>query len=382
MSVTTGSKERFHFLDGLRGTACLMIIFHHAFSANIQKILSNMGMPFLGLNFANFTQSGVELFFVLSGAGLLRPYLRGQKKFNTFNYFFRRIKRIYPPYLVALLFGASVCWYIHAYPTWYNTKVFHLYFSWPEILKESVIINFDGGYYSLSWWSLNLEMFFYFLVPLILIIFPARERVNNKFVFVAVLITLIVSVSLQLWLTRYYPSVYSYKRIIPSVFQFICFPVCFLMGIFLAAKDFGIKEARIFIITGLVLVSFSWFYQPIMSPGYGLVYAGVITLSFNRNSFKHFFSKPIMIWIGERSYSLFLVHFSVFYLMDAIAARFTASASFGYLLFSRGVGIPVALFIGMLLFNSVERWEARGLVTVDIFWPWQVGRLKINEQTN
>jgi peptidoglycan/LPS O-acetylase OafA/YrhL len=109
-----------------------------------------------------------------------------------------------------------------------------------------------------------------------------------------------------------------------------------------------------------------------------LVYAGIIILSFYVASFRHFLSRPIMIWLGERSYSLFLVHFSVFYFMDAIAARFTTSRSILYAVFSRGVGIPVALFVAMLLFYFVERWQARGLVTGNMFWPWQAGRLKID----
>jgi peptidoglycan/LPS O-acetylase OafA/YrhL len=40
-------KERFHFLDGLRGIASLMIVIHHAFTANIVKGINHLGIPYL-----------------------------------------------------------------------------------------------------------------------------------------------------------------------------------------------------------------------------------------------------------------------------------------------------------------------------------------------
>jgi peptidoglycan/LPS O-acetylase OafA/YrhL len=381
-------KERFHFLDGLRGIASLMIVIHHAFTANIVKGINHLGIPYLGHYIACFTQSGVELFFVLSGVVLLRPYLRKQRQFRTVDYLLRRIKRIYPPYLVALLFAAGVCWYIHAYPTWYNTKVYHMVFYWPEIFWESFIINFSGQYYNLAWWSLGIEMLFYFLVPLILLVFPWRQKMSALRMTLLITVTMVVSVSLQLWLTRYHPEIYAYKQQINQpplrlcIYQAICYPVCFLLGIILAARDFAARQAYVFIVPGLVLAGASIFYLPLVNPGYGLIYAGIIILSFNVPAFKRFLSKPIMIWLGERSYSLFLVHFSVFYLMDSVAARYTSSASIAYAVFSRGVGIPVAFLAAMTLFYFVERKQAKGLVTGNMFWPWQAGKISGLDQSN
>ena len=117
---TSEQKERFHFLDGLRGIASLMIVVHHAFTSNIARFISRSHIPFSGELFGQTTQSGVDLFFVLSGVVLLRPYLRKNRKLNTGDYFFRRLKRIYPPYFFALLFGALVIWLLNMFPTWYN----------------------------------------------------------------------------------------------------------------------------------------------------------------------------------------------------------------------------------------------------------------------
>ena len=191
-----------------------------------------------------------------------------------------------------------------------------------------------------------------------------------------ILVTLLLSLAIQYWLTEYHPHIYSYKKVIPNIFQCLRYPVCFLMGILLAARDFSLKQAGIFIVAGLALIICSKWYLPIENPGYGLLYAGVITLAFNSHSIRKRLSSPLMLWLGERSYSLFLVHFSVFYFLDSIAARFTAPGTTAYAVLSRGAGIPAAFFAAMLLFYFVERWQARGLITGKMFWPWQVRKLK------
>lgn len=372
MSEAAAKKERFHFLDGLRGLASLMIVIHHAFTANVVKFLDHAGLHAMGFYVAYFTQSGVELFFVLSGVVLLRPYLRKERTFNTGDYFYRRLRRIYPPYFFALLFGYGVVWLIRAYPDWYSNLWQWADLSLKQFASQTVIINFDGYYYNLAWWSLGIEVLFYMLVPLCIFTFPAREKISPVKMWLMLLITLIISVALQLWLTKYYPQRYDYRHLVPNIYQAICYPVCFLLGILLAAKDFDNKVAAAFVVAGTSLVIASIHYLPIVNTGYGFLYAGLIILAFNKQSLKKFLSKPLMIWLGERSYSLFLIHFSVFYLTDYMVAHFTPERNAAYGIITRLIGIPVALFAAMLLFSFVERKQARGLVTGNAFWPWNV----------
>ena len=54
-------------------------MFHHLFSKKNKTWLTNHGLPYLGKLLLQTTGSGVELFFVLSGVVLLRPYLRGRR---------------------------------------------------------------------------------------------------------------------------------------------------------------------------------------------------------------------------------------------------------------------------------------------------------------
>jgi peptidoglycan/LPS O-acetylase OafA/YrhL len=376
INTSTDKRERFHFLDGLRGIASFMIVIHHAFTANILRGLEYLHLRAVGIMFAQFTQSGVELFFVLSGIVLLRPYLRGQRKLKVGDYFFRRLKRIYPPYFVALLFGMLVIWVVKSYPTWYSELFKWADLSVAQLLKQAMIISFDDYYYNLAWWSLGIEILFYLLVPVIIFVFPARNKVNNAVMWILLSGTLVVSTGLQLWLTKYYPGLYDYRHIVVNIFQSVCYPVCFLLGMLLAAKDFRVKDARLFMIVGILLVCSSLYYMPVINAGYGFIYAGVIILLFNEHWLRRVLSKPVMIWLGERSYSLFLVHFSVFYLSDYILSHFTSGRNVYYGVFSRLLGVPLALFLAMLLFTFVEKRQAHGLVTGDAFWPWQIRKFQ------
>jgi peptidoglycan/LPS O-acetylase OafA/YrhL len=383
MSVTADKKERFHFLDGLRGIAASMVVIHHAFTANIVKGLDHLGIQVLSDFFKYFTQSGVDLFFVLSGVVLLRPYLRRQREFKVGDYFVRRIKRIYPPYFFAVLFAAFVVWFNNQYATWYNVQGMHAQFSWLETLKELVIINFDGVYYNLAWWSLQIEILFYLVAPLIVFIFLAQKKAGPWRMVVSICATLIVAYAVQFYCTDHLPKFYSYTYQVSNFSKFIEYPLCFLLGVYLAARDFSLRQGGYFVVAGVVLLfaglvymHHSLIYLSVLHGGYGLFYAGVIVMAFNVQSFKKMLSSPFMIWLGERSYSLFLVHFSVFYLTDNIISHFTADRSALYGILTRVCGIPLALFGAMLLFYFVERKQARGLMTDKLFWPWQAGRLK------
>ena len=372
---TSEQKERFHFLDGLRGIASLMIVVHHAFTSNIARFISRSHIPFSGELFGQTTQSGVDLFFVLSGVVLLRPYLRKNRKLNTGDYFFRRLKRIYPPYFFALLFGALVIWLLNMFPTWYNEKGNKAVFSIGETLKEAFIVSFDAKYYNLAWWSLHIEVLFY--------IFLDKIVTMNKIV-VAIILTLCLSLGLELFFTNYWWQFYSITYNAFTISKCIEYPVCFLLGVFLASRDFNTKQGYQFmvagiitLITGLVLSSRSLLYMSVLHSGYGMLYAGIIILAFNLEGFKRFLSTPIMIWFGERSYSIFLIHFSVFYITDNFISHFTSDRNAMYGLLTRVIGVPLALFCAMLLFTFVERRQAKGLLTDKKFWPWQVRGMKI-----
>ena len=390
MSAKQNNIERFHFLDGMRGYAILITIFTHSITANILIYLDKKKLFYISDVFGGFTSSGPSLFFVLSGMVILRPYLRGQKIFKPVSYVKGRIRRLYPAYFIALVFGTFVVWFNNYYATWYNDRGMRMKFSWLETLKEALVINFDGQYYNLAWWSLSVEMFFYMLVPLMIFIAPNPKKLSDTKLYSIIVTSIITVFVIQYISTLYFPRVYSLDNVILNVGIFLDFAICFILGMLLAAKDFEIKHAYVFIVSGVIITLSSYIYFPLIhakylalqESGYALLYSGIIILAFHYKSVNKFWNAPVLIWYGERSYSLYLIHFSVFYLVDNIVSHFMAGRNIYYAILTRGIGIPLAIIACVFLFHYVERKCVRGLNTDHIIWPWQIMRLRKEKSIN
>ena len=88
-------------LDGLLGTAIIMVIVFHYFSC---LIVSNDPFSFVFRGLTKLAWSGVDLFFVLSGfllGSILMENVGSKNYFKTF--YIRRAFRIIPIYFVILL---------------------------------------------------------------------------------------------------------------------------------------------------------------------------------------------------------------------------------------------------------------------------------------
>ena len=102
---------RYYSLDFWRGVACLsVIVFHSTFYITESPgrirgdIISTTIFKFLSYGWA-----GVPFFFVISGYCIAAACESvGLNKTSTGKYFFRRFKRIFPPYWFALLFVLAV----------------------------------------------------------------------------------------------------------------------------------------------------------------------------------------------------------------------------------------------------------------------------------
>ena len=377
--IQAEAKERFHFLDGLRGIASLLIVMHHSISSPIARYFHTHGMAYIGEMVTFFTQSGVVLFFTLSGIVLLRPYLRGERTFKVGQYFIRRARRIYPPFLVALIFGYLVLKVIALGPQTYYAQMWAgMDTSLEQLLRQALILSLSGIFFNLAWWSLQIEVVFYILVPLFVFMFSFRKQLNYLLFFLSLAGVVAGSYALQVYLDAHYPAIYSCTRPALNVYRFIDAPVSFVLGVYLAKYDLERFAGWALLALGVPLVLFTNSYGPLVNSGYALIYASLLVFLFKSHKLRTLLDRPIMIWLGERSYSLFLLHFSVFYLVDYICSIFIPDRNIYYGICTRGIGIPLAFLCAMTLFYFVERRQARGLVTDKIFWPWQLHKLNKN----
>jgi len=181
-------SSRYAQLDLLRGIAILSVLLLHC----LQQVFQRQALDWHGLwrttateprlSFyafypATFGWAGVSLFYVLSGFVIHGTFFRA-KEFSVAAFYWRRFWRIYPPYLLALIFCSALLWHREHNLTDLSKQLFmHLF----------LIHNFRAwSYFGISppFWSLATEMQFYLLYPLLLLV---RWRIGIKGTLLAVL---------------------------------------------------------------------------------------------------------------------------------------------------------------------------------------------------
>ena len=112
--ATAKASEEIHCISYLRGLAALGVVLYHVridlwvgFNAHVggafDRAVAWLSLPTI------FMGSGVMLFFVISGFCIHAPYAGPKgKRLDLPEYAVRRLFRIYPPYLAAILFAFGV----------------------------------------------------------------------------------------------------------------------------------------------------------------------------------------------------------------------------------------------------------------------------------
>ncbi len=356
--------ERFHQLDGLRAVAATLVIIHHVVTASLGAGLAAKGHHTAANAVATTTASGVELFFVLSGALLLRPYVRGNRKMQAGKYLLGRVRRLWPPYLAAWLLAGAVIVLTTQHPTWWTRGAelpeFHVT-SW---LAQLGIVYLGDHAYNFAWWSLTIEVLFYLMVPLVvaLIVRSNLSLRNMAVVYIA-------SIAVSILATNLPGGVF--PNVCWPLVRFLTYVHCFVGGVMLARFDCPSRWAWRLVMLGIPLTVLAFAFPRMnVHVGWGMIYFGIVTLALNGVSpLKNLLSQWLMVWIGERSYSLFLVHYSVMTAVCHAVSLFTTQKGAGYFVTTRAIELPLVLFTAMLTFHWIERRFAKNLVTGDCFWP-------------
>lgn len=95
-------KPRYEILDGLRGVAAVLVVAYHLFETYYE------GSPDQPINHGYLA---VDFFFVLSGFVIGYAYDDRWDKMSTWNFFKRRLVRLYPMVIFGTLFGAVMFYF-------------------------------------------------------------------------------------------------------------------------------------------------------------------------------------------------------------------------------------------------------------------------------
>jgi len=159
--VTPSSNRDYHFLDGLRGVAILMVIVCHFIYTNPH---SGRLVHFLGALFSAGAM-GVPLFFSLSGFLISWPFwkakLRPGRPVVPKGYGWRRFYKIYPPIAFSFLF--LIPFYV-----WVTGD-----FSYITVALEWLVglplVSAIRGKVNPVMWTLVIEAQFYIVLPLVML---------------------------------------------------------------------------------------------------------------------------------------------------------------------------------------------------------------------
>lgn len=161
---------------------------------NINKINSNIqflrGISVIIVFFFHYNQElfntffvGVDIFFLVSGY-VITNSIFNKKRFLIFNYFLRRIKRIYPNLIFVLIFFIIIYYFLYKnYSDDYITNFFSIIFTFFGVSNLYYSLDPNLFYFNkeIRWlihtWSLSIELQFYFLFGLIaFILFKLKKN--------------------------------------------------------------------------------------------------------------------------------------------------------------------------------------------------------------
>ncbi len=305
-------------IDGLRFVAIMAVLLYHAhilyFANPIPQGVSSP-VSWEWLNFAiGQGWFGVQVFFVISGFVLALPFaghfLKGRKPVNLKTYYSRRIVRIGFPYLIALTLGLlfelskgvsfQECLPHYAAGMVYSNSLFY-----NGALNPLLFVS----------WTLEIEIQFYLLAPLLCKVFTLRSTLLR---YLILLLSIYVIYFIVNSLGHKLPSSL-WSRTILGQLQF------FLAGLLLGDiylkfwkdKPSSKGSALIFDAIGIAAWLFIPFALKINGSHAWLAYLLLLafTCILRGRLLKSILSQPLIATIGGMCYSIYLFHGAILYFL-------------------------------------------------------------------
>jgi peptidoglycan/LPS O-acetylase OafA/YrhL len=332
LSRITSSGAFIPEVDGLRFIAITWVMLHHIRAQTLTMLPPKQASLAAGSVLGSFMEAGsvgVPLFFVISGFILALPFakrhLSGQTPPGLLRYYTRRLTRLEPPFILSVLF---MCAFVLV-----RSPVLHPDRPISEVMQTiavrgptSLAYMHSLVYGQASWvncvlWSLEVEVQFYCLAPLLARVFTLRDiRVRRT-----VLLCAIVAFSL---FSRYVVTT-DWPRMRLSVLNYMqFFAVGFLLvDLYLNEWSGGLRRKARWDLVGLG----AWGLIPVLhlAPRYSallpLAVLAAYVCAFRGRFFGAFLRNPWIVVIGGMCYTIYLYH----YTMVVVLSRFTMKLSAG-----------------------------------------------------
>ena len=364
-------------MDGLRAVAVAGVVILHL-SNTTGTTFDAYGRPGPFLNYVNFLWTAVPVFFAISGFLLFWPWAvaaredRSQPSVRA--YYWHRILRIMPAYWLVL--AASLLAFYH-YVFSQAGQLVRL-----VLLQQQLFVNTDipqasweppwGGALSQTW-SLATEFQFYLVLPLIAYVLYRLLRARRTGAAVGVLgLLTAVTVAWRIELAGPFDSTGMFGRFwVPAWMAY--FAVGMLLAVIAvhvrhstsrpAALRFIARYPWLFWVAAVgayVLVSWPLHYgaHPLVEELCVLIIcAGLITpvaLAPGKGP-ERLLQRPVMAWLGQISYGVFLWHIFVQLALVRIAGLRTGTLGVKGFLILLPISLGITVLLAWLSYVLVER---------------------------
>lgn len=362
----TSSGRYIPAIDGLRFLAVFSVVLYH-----LNLFLTTKSAAFDHLEarqdllqrLVGFGNSGVQLFFVISGLVLALPFaehfLRGGPKVSLRQYFTRRLLRIEPPYLISLAIIFALIAMLK--PETVRSLV-------PNLIASALYLHnaiYDNGsVVHVVAWSLEVEVQFYLIAPLLAWIFAVPSATLRR----SILLAAIVAYAL---LQTAWPG--ALRAHLPvCVFTYLDF---FLAGFLLADVYSGEwkgspRQSAAWDLPALAswLAVVAVHFHPLARPWLPLAIWAACAASFRGRIVHRCLSAGWVVTFGGMCYTIYLYHFIVISALGRLSLGWAfGSAYWSNYLVQGLVLIPPVFVVCPVLFVLFERpfmfrdWPARFL---------------------
>jgi peptidoglycan/LPS O-acetylase OafA/YrhL len=302
--------KKFEYVDALRGWAVLMVMFAHTITKKPNLIPELKELIAKGAY-------GVQLFFIMSAFTLYHSYhsRATREHFSTSNFFLRRIFRIAPLYWLAIIY---YLWQDGFGPRrWLGDARF--------VSTENILSNFTfTNGFNPEWinsivpggWSIGIEFIFYACMPFIFSRVSNLRKAFNFFLFALVFRILVINL-----LSSFHPFV---NDVFWNEFLYFSFPSqfpVFALGVvlyYVVIRGQGFRD-----ISPVALLSLAGLSVGELLIGGGRLMPNhiMVSMSFvvavialSRRPVR-FLVNPVITYVGQLSYSMYIVHFAVLHMM-------------------------------------------------------------------